>query len=279
MFHLRIIAEPEKFLLKFKKNILEYYLSQAPIPLALERYLEAKIFQTLKFERPILDIGCGEGLFSKILFAEKIDTGIDPNSRELQRAKELDVYEELIQTKGDSIDKPSGSYNTAFSNSVLEHIPDIEPVFKEVHRLLAPGGKFYVTIPTHYFDQYSIINQIIMGLGFRLAAGKYRQFFNKFWAHYHYYDPEKWALVAKTQGFEVSQIYTYGSKSTCLFNDFLVPFSIVSFIIKRFTNRWVLFPRLRRFYMSPVKKFGLLYLHRCIDIPNGGLVFMELLKP
>ena len=279
MFHLRIIAEPEKFPVRFKKDVLARYLSEAPIPLALERYLEAKIFQTLKFERPILDIGCGEGLFSKILFAEKIDTGIDPNSRELQRAKELDVYEELIQTKGDSIDKPSGSYNTAFSNSVLEHIPDIEPVFKEVHRLLAPGGKFYVTVPSHYFDQYSIVNQIITGLGFRLAAGKYRQLFNRFWSHYHCYEPGKWALLAKNQGFEVTQIYTYGSKTSCLVNDLLVPFSLVSFLLKKLTNKWVLFFQLRRLFMSPIEKIGRSFLPGCIDIPDGGLVFMELTKP
>lgn len=92
-----------------------------------------------------MDIGCGEGLFAKNVFAEKIDTGVDLYSRELDRARELDAYEELIQTKGNAIGKPSGSYKTVFSNSVPEHIPDIEPVFGEVYRLLAPRGKFYVT--------------------------------------------------------------------------------------------------------------------------------------
>ena len=188
--------------MKFKKNILENYLSQAPIPLALERYLEARIFQTLSFKRPILDIGCGEGLFARNVFAEKIDTGIDPDPRELDRARDLEVYEELIQTKGDTIDKPSGSYKTVFSNSVLEHIPDIEPVFGEVYRLLAPRGKFYVTIPSHLFEQYTVVYQILNGTGLHAVADKYRQFFNKFWRHYHCYEPKKWELLAKKKGFE-----------------------------------------------------------------------------
>ena len=265
--------------MKFNKDVLANYLCEAPTPLAFERYLEAIIYQTLSFERPILDVGCGEGLFSKNVFAEKIDTGIDPNPRELQRAKELNAYEELIQAKGDAIDKPSGSYKTVFSNSVLEHIPDIEPVFSEVHRLLVPGGKLYVTVPSHYFDQYTIFNQVLKGLGFRATARKYRQLFNRFWSHYHCYEPGKWALLAKNQGFEVTQIYTYGSKTSCLFNDFLVPFSIVSFLLKKLTNKWVLFAKLRWLFMSPIEKIGRLSLSGCIDIPDGGLVFMELTKP
>ena len=264
--------------MRFNKDVLGCYLSEAPIPLALERYLEAMIFQKLSFKRPILDIGCGEGLFAKSVFAEKIDTGIDPNPRELDRARELEGYEELIQTKGDTIDKPDGSYKTVFSNSVLEHIPDIEPVMREAYRLLSPGGKFYVTVPSDLFEQFTIVHQVLKGIGLHTAAGKYRQFFNKFWSHYHCYNQEEWAQLAKKQGFEVTQIYTYGSKTSCLINDFLVPFSIFSLLLKRLTNKWVFFPQLRRLYMSPIEKIGLLSLPGCIDIPDGGLLFMELTK-
>jgi SAM-dependent methyltransferase len=264
--------------MRFNGDVLAGYLSEAPIPLALERYLEAKIFQTLRFERPILDIGCGEGLFAKNVFAEKIDTGVDLDSRELDRARELDAYEELIQTKGNAIGKPSGSYKTVFSNSVLEHIPDIEPVFGEVYRLLAPRGKFYVTIPSHLFEKYTVVYQILNGTGLHVVADKYRQFFNKFWRHYHCYEPEKWALLAKKQGFEVTQIYTYGSKNSSLLNDFCVPFSIASFLIKKLTNSWALFPRVRRLLLSPVEYFGRSLLPGCIDIPDGALVFMDLTK-
>jgi len=184
--------------MRFNGDVLAGYLSEAPIPLALERYLEAKIFQTLRFERPILDIGCGEGLFAKNVFAERIDTGVDIDPRELQGARELDAYKELIQTKGNAIDKPSGSYKTVFSNSVLEHIPDIEAVFGEVYRLLAPRGKFYVTVPSQFFEQYTVIHQILKGTGLHAVADKYRQFFNKFWRHYHCYEPKKWELKVGT---------------------------------------------------------------------------------
>jgi SAM-dependent methyltransferase len=264
--------------MKFNENILERYLSLAPIPLAFERFLEARIYQRHTFRRPILDIGSGEGLFAKMVFGEKIDTGIDPNPRELQRARAFDAYDELIECKGDAIEKPDGYYNTVFSNSVLEHIPDIEPVFREVHRLLTDRGKFFVTVPSQRFEEFTIANQALCAIGLRGLAGEYRSFFNRFWRHYHCYTPEGWKALAIRTGFSVNEIHTYGTKGICLLNDFLVPFSIISYVVKRLSNRWVLFPGLRRLAMIPVAKAARQLLEDGDRTHDGGLVFMELTK-
>jgi SAM-dependent methyltransferase len=264
--------------MKFHQDILERYLGLAPIPLAFERTLEARIYQRHGFRRPILDIGCGEGLFAKVVFAERIDTGVDPNPREIERARALEAYDELIECKGDAIDKPDGHYHTVLSNSVLEHIPDIEPVFHEAHRLLARGGKFYVTVPSHRFEEYSVVNQLLCAFGSRALAARYRAFFNRFWRHYHCYHPEEWSALARRAGFTISEIHTYGTKRVCLLNDFLAPFSIISFVIKKLANRWVLLPRLRRLVMTPVAAAGRWMLEGAENAPDGGLVFMELTK-
>jgi len=265
--------------MKFAQQVLSRYLAEAPIPLAFERVLEARIYQRHTFERPILDIGCGEGLFAKMVFDEKIDTGIDPNPKELERARQYDAYGELIECKGDAIPKPDGSYRTVFSNSVLEHIPDVEPVFREVHRLLAPGGRFYVTVPSHRFDQYSVANQALNVVGLKKLAARYQKFFNAFWRHYHYYTPDGWKELAQRCGFTVNEIHTYGSRGQCVTNDFLAPFSLISFILKKTTNRWVLFPALRRVLMTPVAFAGRRFLNGGDRTNDGGLVFMELTKP
>jgi len=264
--------------MKFNEDILESYLSLAPVPLAFERMLEGRIYQCHSFRRPILDIGCGEGLFAKVVFSEKIDTGIDPNPHELERARKLGAYEELIECSGDAIDKPDGYYNTVFSNSVLEHIPDIEPVFHEVHRLLARCGKFYVTVPSHRFDEYSVVNQTLCAVGLRALADKYRLFFNRFWRHYHCHTPDGWSALAQRTGFAVTEIHTYGTKRICLLNDFLMPFSLVAFVIKKLTNRWVFFPGLRRLIMMPVAMVGYRVLERGDIEQKGGFVFIEMTK-
>lgn len=265
--------------MKFKGNIFENYLKEAPLPLAMERWLECEIYKTKTFEHPILDIGCGEGIFAHILFDESIDVGIDPNSRELERAREYGAYSELINCFGDSIPKPDKSFNTIFSNSVLEHIPKIDDVLKEAHRLLADGGKMYATIPTDMFDKYSMLYQILSFLGLKGLAERYRVFFNNFWAHYHFYDEKGWRDVFERNGFRVVEAKEYAGKKICLTNDFLAPFSIVAFVSKKFTNKWFVCPSLRR----PVAKLlsvvysGLLSSSKTFD-GRGGLIFFELEK-
>src|SRR5579872_4953725 len=108
--------------MRLNDEFFKNFLLEAPLPLALERTLECKILSTQKFQRPILDIGCGEGIFAKKLFNEKIDVGIDPNPSELERAQSYDAYDELIQCWGDQIPKKDGTFNTILSNSVMEHI-------------------------------------------------------------------------------------------------------------------------------------------------------------
>jgi SAM-dependent methyltransferase len=51
------------------------------------------------------------------------------------------------------VPEPDGSFDFAFSNSVLEHIQPIKPVIEEVARLLKPGGRFILTVPSASFHQ------------------------------------------------------------------------------------------------------------------------------
>lgn len=265
--------------MKFKTNFFKNYLVEAPLPLAIERTLECHILSKQKFEHPILDIGCGEGLFAYILFDEKIDVGIEPQSRELVRAKEYGMYLELIQSYGDCIPKESKSFKTAFSNSVLEHIQDITPVLKEVHRLLDDDGVFYITVPTNLFDRYTVIYWLFSFFRLNKLAEKYRVMFNNFWKHYHYFDAAGWTALFDKAGFKVVNSVEYCDKHLAMLNDFLVPFSLSSFLQKKLFNSWFKLPFLRlpfaRLYHFV---FGNLTIPRDTTTVRGGLIFFMLRK-
>lgn len=265
--------------MKFKTNFLYNYLLQAPIPLAIERTMECEILSKQEFKRPILDIGCGEGMFANILFDELIDVGIDPNGRELERCRQYGAYKELIQCFGSKIPGESARFNTIFSNSVLEHIPEIDNVLQEAHRLLAQNGKMYITIPTDLFDKYSMIFQVISFFGLKKIAERYRVFFNKFWGHHNYYDVSGWKEKFEKNGFVVLNSREYNSKSMCLFNDFLVPFSLPGFVCKKITNRWIIFPSLRKITAKMLATFfSFRILENLKKNNNCGLVFFEISK-
>lgn len=263
----------------FNKDILLNYLLEVPLPLAIERWFECEIYKTKEFKRPILDIGCGEGIFAHILFGEKVDVGIDPNIKELQRAKSYSAYNELIECFGNKIPKPDNYFKTIFTNSVLEHIPDIDSVLREANRLLASDGRMYVTIPTDYFDRYSLIYQLLSFLGLTNFSEKYRQNFNKFWKHFHFYNKAKWGTVFIRNGFKVVSHREYADKNICLFNDFLAPLCFFSFITKKIFNRWFLIKPLRLVFAKIEAVIFSRYLRKhFMNDTNCGLIFFELAK-
>lgn len=264
--------------MRFKNDFLLNYLCKAPIPLAVERWHECKILQKQEFQRPILDLGCGDGIFASVLFDENIDVGIEPDKLEIENSRKQGMYQELITCYGDKIPKEDGYFNTIFSNSVLEHIPDLDGIVREIHRLLSDTGNLYISVPTNLFDKYSVIYQILIFLGLSSPAERYRLFFNRFWKHYHYYEKDAWVSFFEERGFKIIYSQEYCSKSVTLFNDFMAPFSIFSFISKKLFNRWILFPPIRKitayFAYTAIRPF----LKINPNQKDGGILFLALKK-
>jgi SAM-dependent methyltransferase len=265
-------------MMNFNDQFVRSYISEAPLALALERSFECHILSQQHFKHPILDIGCGDGIFASILFKDKVDLGIDPDSQEVDRARQSHRYRELICCGAQKIPKSDGEFNTIFANSVLEHIPSIRDVLSEARRVLAEDGSMYLTLPTDQFDHFTIAYQVISRINPKMAQ-RFSIFFNRFWKHYHCYDAAGWQQLFNECGWQIVQQQQYNPKATCLMFDFLVPLSLPSFVARRFLHRWFLFPSLRRWY-APVlaAMFGPLIKKHLAGTHKGGLIFFELRK-
>jgi SAM-dependent methyltransferase len=98
----------------------------------------------------VLDMGAGAGIVSHMNFrglATKI-CGIDPD----QRVTENPYLDEAKQGLGEAIPYPDGSFDLVLADNVFEHLESPERVFKEVARVLRPGGLFLGKTPNrcHY---------------------------------------------------------------------------------------------------------------------------------
>jgi len=265
-------------ILRFAENPVSNYLASAPLALALERALECLVLEKEQFVTPVLDMGCGDGLFASILFADKIDTGIDLNSSEIACAAKTGAYVELICCSGSQIPKVSGTYRTVFSNSVLEHIPDLLPVVREAHRLLEPGGSFFFTVPTDEFEQHALIHRILIGCRLTSLATRFRKWYNRFWKHFHAYNTSHWKKLAEDAGFEVVAMVRYNPPGMTTRNDCLSPVAVLASILKRLTGRWVLWPKLRRVLFARIaSKIERSLAEKGVS-RDGSLVFVRACK-
>lgn len=95
----------------------------------------------------VLDLGCGGGIMSEALARRGARVvGVDPALRALEAARSHASQGGLSiiyrEGRGDQIPLEDQSVDRVVCVDVLEHIPDLAPVFAEVRRVLRPGGIF-----------------------------------------------------------------------------------------------------------------------------------------
>ncbi|HKW59415.1 MAG TPA: class I SAM-dependent methyltransferase [Candidatus Dormibacteraeota bacterium] len=145
-----------------------------------------------------LDLGCGDGLLTQIVLDEvgpRTLVGIDPDPAEAEQARRLGIYEKVHVAGGDAVPEPDSSFDFVLSNSVLEHIPEIEPVLGEVGRVLKPGGSFVFTVPSTGFH-VSLRGPL---LPWASRAG-YLDRLDRRLAHRRYWGAEEWRAALARNG-------------------------------------------------------------------------------
>jgi len=171
-------------------------------PVGLWRAVELRVAAEERYERPLLDLGCGDGLVGRVLFGTEryVDVGLDPWAEQLRRAAQTGAYYHMDLADGHRLPYADGTFATVFSNSVLEHIPDVEPVVRDVGRVLRTGGRFIFTVPSDVF------RFLLDGYARRIEAGDvrgaeaYAAAVDARLEHRHYHTPTEWQRLLATAG-------------------------------------------------------------------------------
>ncbi len=144
---------------------------------AFLRAVEGRFYQDIELKAPVLDVGCGDGIFAEITFDRKIDIGFDPSLPVLQEPANRQAYEHLLCAGGAGMPFPDAYFSTIISNSVLEHIPELDAVIPEMNRVLKPGGKFIFCVPNDNLLKNLSVSNFLDKLSLHGLAKSYRFLF------------------------------------------------------------------------------------------------------
>ncbi len=117
----------------------------------------------------VLDIGCGTGkLLNRLAsqYSQLQGTGLDLSPEMLRQARQRNGHRpRLIFVQGASEAMPfaDNQFQAAFSTISFLHYPEPQQVFKEIGRVLKPGGQFYLVDYTTFLELGT--QQNIAGLG------------------------------------------------------------------------------------------------------------------
>lgn len=215
-------------------------LRELPYFRALLRAVEADFYADFDLAARVLDLGCGDGQFAATVFKRPIDIGIDPAAASLREAKKYGAYKELIQSLGNRMPLPSGHFASAFSNSVLEHIPDLQAVLNETGRVLTPGALFLFCVPNSRWPGQLSISGFLNKLGLRSLARTYVRFFTRISRHVNMLSSEEWRERLDKAGFDLEDHWHYFPPNSLRVLEWGHYFGLPSLLSRALTGRWVL---------------------------------------
>ena len=256
---------------KIYMDILKANLAELPYFRGFLRAVEGRYYQEIEFTQPVLDMGCGDGHFAARTFHKHLDVGFDPAFQSLQEAKGFDAYDLLVKGNGDRIPYAEASFGTVVSNSVLEHIPDVDAVLRDIHRVLKPSGRLVITMPNDNFTQNLSIARFFDRLGLKPLAGLYRWIFNKISRHYHPDAPARWQQRLEQAGFKILDIWNYFPPESLKILEWGHYYGLPNWFNKKLFGRWVLSPR--SWYVRRINRWLYRYYAKDQKAENGAYTF------
>ena len=253
------------------KDYLWLHIREIPYFRSLMRAVEASFYPKIDLPGPILDVGCGDGHFVTIALDRPPDVGLDPWWAPLREARQRGGYRLLLQADGGRMPFPEAYFGSAFSNSVLEHIPQVEGVLKEVARVLKPGAAFVFCGPNHNFLPSLSIGGFLDRAGLRGIGDAYRAFFNRISRHYHSDSPEVWQERLDKTGFTVERWWHYYSPQALHVTEWGHYFGLPSLVVKKLIGRWILVPE--RWNLALTDKLVRRYYQPETENPDGVCTF------
>jgi SAM-dependent methyltransferase len=249
-----------------KRDFLWPQLRALPYFRALLRAVEASLVHEIALPPPVLDVGCGDGHFGSVTFDRPTTIGLDPSLTSLREAAGFRSYDWLVAAGGERMPFADGAFASAFSNSVLEHIPPLQEVLNEVGRVVRPGGKFVFTVPNPGYLEHLALPALPRRAGLTRLAEGYTEWFRVVTRTVNLEWEEDWRARLATAGFALARSIRYFPPRALRALEWGHYFGLPSLVARKLTGRWILWPSrfnlglterfVRRYYREPLAGDG-----------------------
>lgn len=229
----------------------ERYFPYAPTALSIKECARLTALRRYDCPEPILDVGCGDGLFAQIAFANREIWGIDIDGSEGRHAHGRATYTQVILGDITRARMPAEFFASCVANCSLEHVPRIGDALRNICRSLRPGGEAFLFVPNKDWASHMLLPRALAAVGApslgRAVQAKVDSVFN----HHHLHDEAGWRRVVLEAGFDVVSIEPVLSTATTVAFELLLPASLLGLVNKKLTSRWTNFPGLRKLAALP----------------------------
>jgi len=255
---------PEITLEDFKR-----YFPHTPAALCIKECARLSVMRRYPCPGPVLDVGCGDGLFARMAFDDVDVWGIDIDAAEGRWAAASKAYTQVILGDVTQVTLPEAFFATCVANCSLEHVPRIDLALKNILRSLRPGGLAYLFVPSAGWARHLTSARVLTELGAPVLGARIESSIDQVFKHHHLYDAPGWRRVVEQSGLEVVEIEPVLSTATTVaFEAFLLP-SLAGLLNKRLTTRWTNFPSARKLFARPVYEAIRAIMDRSDPAPTG----------
>ena len=217
---------------------LKAYLNNSSLRHALWRNIELDILRTLDYSEPILDVACGDGFFGNRLLKEHKVIGFDISFKDLNDARRKENYRSIFMADASSIPLKDNTFRTVFSNSVFEHIQQVDRALIEVSRVLIDNGSFIFTIPNEKFSEHLFVVEFLKKIRLFRLSEIYKKKTNEFLKHNNLDSLDVWSQRLQQAGLRVEKVVYYLPKHIVYLWDILcLPACISDCFYKIFKKR------------------------------------------
>ncbi|MCG9966643.1 methyltransferase domain-containing protein [Pelotomaculum terephthalicicum JT] len=173
-------------------------------PMTMWRAWEYAAYKHYNLTEPVLDIGCGDGQFFRLVWPEIRDViGVDIEPGVVKAAKETGFYRDVYIIPAHDMPFAPGSFASVFANCSLEHMDHLPEVLECIARVLHSGGTFLLSVATDKFLEWASLPLLISCVGVPERAVFLQDEYISFHHLVNPLSPQKWVGQLESAGFEV----------------------------------------------------------------------------